>query len=382
MRRVILTVLVALGLFSCSKSKNATVTGKIEGATTGTLVLKVLEVSSQRTLDTIKVKAGGEFSHSVHLESQLPNFYYLFYKEMQIASIVLLPGDKVKIISDTLGTSPSISGSLETEKLNELEKKLSLEKRTFGQLMAQMQNAKEQGDYKKETELNYDLGKKYVKQKQEAIKYIYSNPNSVTNIILLYHKLSANIPLFGDSMDALIFRKVHDSLAVTYPKWVYLDRLMEEINYREKSNSLNSKILDAAESGFPDISLPDTKAVKRSLSEISAKVIILSFWTITETSQKMINLDYKDLYEKYNSKGLEIYQVSVDTDKTAWATAVSEQKLPWISVCDGLGGNTMPIALYNIKKVPANFIIDKSGTIVAKDVYDNELEKLIISLLK
>jgi len=381
MRRIILAVLVALTLFSCSKSKTAKIIGNIDGAT-GNVVLKVLEVSAQKTVDTLKLKTGGVFSYSINLGSSNPNFYYLYYNNKQIASMVLLPGDKIKISADTTGKATLISGSPETEKLNELEKSLSSTKQNFDLLFDQMQTAKEQGDLQKETALNYDLGKIYVKQKRDAINHIYANPNSITNIILLYYKFSPQIPLFSDSMDALIFRRVYDSLNVLYPRWVYLDRLSEEINYREKSNLLSSKIRNSSESGFPDISLPDIKAVTRSLSELSSKVILLSFWTITETSQKMINLDYKDLYEKYNSKGFEIYQVSVDVDKTAWATVVSDQKLPWISVCDGLGGNSMPLATYNIKKVPANFIIDKTGTIIAKDVYDNELEKLIVSLLK
>ncbi|MFA6770357.1 MAG: thioredoxin-like domain-containing protein [Bacteroidales bacterium] len=382
MRRVILIILVALIALSCSKNKNAKLVGKIEGATDGTVILKILEVSSQRVLDTLKVKSKGEFSHSVTFKDQNPSFYYLYYKEKQIASMVLLPGDQIEIITDTLGANLVISGSQETEKLNELEKSLSSTKKSFDILLNKMQIAKEQGDSKNETAFNYGLGKLYVKQKQFAIKHIYSNPNSIANIILLYHKLAANLPLFADPMDAHIFSRVYDSLNVIYPKWVYLERLKEEIDYREKSNILSSKINDASESGFPDISLPDTKAVTRSLSALSSKVIILSFWTITETPQKMINLDYKELYKKYNSKGLEIYQVSIDRDKTAWATTVSEQNLPWISVCDGLGNNSMAITTYNITQVPTNFIIDKSGTIIAKDVYDNELEKLVISLLK
>lgn len=382
MRRIIITALVAFALISCSNNKNAKISGKIEGAKTGAVVLKVLEVSSQKTVDTLKIQSGGEFNYSVDLANEHPNFYYLYYKDRQIASMILLPGDKVKIIADTLGLNFNISGSQETDVLNKLEKNLSSKRQNFDLLMSEMQNAREQGDSKTETALNYDLGKLYINQKREAIKHIYENPNSITNLMLIYHKLAVNIPLFADPMDALIFRRVYDSLNVIYPGWIYLERLNDEIVYREKTDVLNSKILDAKETGVPDITLPNNKAVPISLSSLSSKVIILSFWTITETSQKMINLDYKDLYEKYNSKGLEIYQVSVDTDKTAWATTVAEQNLPWISVCDGLGGNSIALSTYNIKQIPANFIIDKSGTIIAKNVYDNALEKLIISLLK
>lgn len=96
MRRVILIILVALIALSCSKNKNAKLVGKIEGATDGTVILKILEVSSQRVLDTLKVKSKGEFSHSVTFKDQNPSFYYLYYKEKQIASMVLLQEIKLK----------------------------------------------------------------------------------------------------------------------------------------------------------------------------------------------------------------------------------------------------------------------------------------------
>ncbi|MDD4656583.1 MAG: thioredoxin-like domain-containing protein [Bacteroidales bacterium] len=381
MKKVILAALLTLVVFSCSKNYNAKIYGKIEGATSGTVVLKILEVSAQKSIDSLKFNSKGEFSYSVQLEEDSPNFYYLYYNNNKVASMVLLPGDNIKIITDTLGTNPVVSGSQEAEIFSELDKSLQSTKHNFDSLVELMQEAQEQGETEKETSLNYSLGKLYVKQKQAAIKQIYSNPNSIANVMLLYYKLADGLPLFADPMDVHIFNRVHDSLKVLYPNWVYLQRLKEEVNYREKSNLLSSKINEASVTGFPDISLPDIKAVTRSLSDFPSKVILLSFWTITETSQKMINLDYKDLYEKYNSKGLEIYQVSLDSDKTAWATAVSEQELPWTSVCDGLGTESKPITTYNITQLPANFIIDRNGEIVAKDVYDNELEKLIRSLL-
>lgn len=381
MKKVILAALLSLIVYSCSNNNNAKIYGKIEGAKSGALVLKVLEVSAQKSIDSLKYNSNGEFSYSFQLEEDNPNFYYLYYNDSKIASMVLTPGDKIKIVTDTLGVNPVITGSQEAEKYAELESSLVSTKHKFDSLLLCMQEAKEKGDTEQETAFNYQLGRLYVKQKQAAIKHIYSNPNSISNLMLLYYKLSDQLPLFADSMDLLIFNKVHDSLSVVYPNWVYLKKLKEEISYREKSNLLNSKIMEASESGFPDIALPDIKAVTRSLSELSSKVVLLSFWTVTETSQKMINLDYKDLYEKYNSKGLEIYQVSLDSDKTAWATAVTQQELPWISVCDGLGIKSKPVATYNITQVPTNYIINRDGEIIAKNVYDNELEKLIRSLL-
>ena len=382
MRKLCLLSIVTLFVLSCTVDKfKATIEGDVAGLKKGEIILKVLEVNNQRTIDTIKVESE-KFRYTITGATESSDFYYLFYKERKIASLFVMPGDKITINSDTLGSEITVKGSNESELLVSLEKRLVKSQRLFDSLRNEMVKANSLKDVKKAEELNYELGSVYVKQKQEAIKYIYSNPGSITNMILLYYKFSQDIPLFADLRDVLLFRKVYDSLQVNYPKSIYIQRLMDEISGRERSEVINSKILDASERGYPDLTLPDTKAQPQSLSQLSGKVILLSFWSVNDVSLKMLNTEYLELYRKYNSKGLEIYQISVDTDKTAWARAVAEQQLPWISVCDGFGANSPSISTYNVQKLPANFIIDRSGSIIARDIYDKALENKISSLLR
>lgn len=382
MNKLFLAVLIPFLFFSCSRSNSVKINGKIEGATNGDLVLKILEVSRLSDVDTLKYNKEGRFTVNVKLKGESPQFYYLYYRNAKVASMVLLPGDMINLVTDTTGRNVKVSGSDESLLLTSLEKTLAKSKNSFDSLMTLMQQADKSGNQPLSQELNYALGRHYVKSKQDAIKYIYTNPNSITNVILMYHRLSPDIPLFADVRDVLLFKRVHDSLTVAYPGSVYLERLMDEIGSREKVDIFTNKILDASESGFPDISLPDTKAQTKNLADLSGKVILLSFWTVKDPAQKMLNMEYMELYEKYKSKGFEIYQVSVDTDKTAWATAVNEQKLPWINVCDGQGPSSIVLNTYNIQKVPANYLIDKSGTIVARDLFDDVLEQKIASLMR
>lgn len=382
MRKLFVALLLSLTAISCVKrGPVAVIEGEVSGMQSGKLVLKMLDVNTQKSIDTITVKTGGTFSYKVKKSDDSPEFYYLYHNDSRIASMILMPGDKVKISTDTLGVSTKIEGSPETALLSSLERELGRSQHRFDSLYTLMTDAQKSGDLKRAEQLNLELGSLYVKQKQSAIKYIYTNPRSITGIMLLYHRFAPDVPLFADVRDVLIFRKVYDTLQTIYPKSVYLSRLLDEIGYREQTEAFNSKILDASERGYPDISLPDTQAKIRSLSDLSGKVIILSFWSTTDANQRMMNQDLLDLYSRYNSRGLEIYQVSVDTDKTAWARAVAEQKLPWISVCDGMGAASVAVTTYNIQKVPTIYVIDKSGTIAAKDIYDAALEKKVASLL-
>jgi peroxiredoxin len=379
MRKLLLLLITAIIAVSCTSNK-ATIKAKIEGLNNGQLVLKVLRLNAQSVVDTIKTDSEGSFIYRTKKLTELPEFYYLYHKERKVASLILTRGDKIYLTSDTLGLEILIEGSSESTLLNELEKELLAKNTEFEKMLQKRSVALENKNGKLADSLNFVLGSMFVKNKQEAIKHLYLNPNSLTNVYLMYHKMPGDLPLFGDMRDILLYKRVFDSLSVVYPGSPYLNPILDEISLRERSEAFSSKLLDASEVGFPDIKLPDTKSQIRSLSELSGKPFILVFWSVNDVNQKLFNRDLLELYDRYSPLGLEIYQVSVDTDKTAWARAVAEQSLPWINVCDGLGSASQALATYNIKEVPSLFVIDKSGSIVARDVFDSKLSRAIAKI--
>ena len=80
--------------------------------------------------------------------------------------------------------------------------------------------------------------------------------------------------------------------------------------------------------------------------------------------------------------GFEVYQVAIDTSKAIWITAVQEQQLPWVSVSDLRGRGSAALGLYNVQKLPTNFLIDRNGTIVARDIYGEKLERELDELTR
>ena len=61
---------------------------------------------------------------------------------------------------------------------------------------------------------------------------------------------------------------------------------------------------------------------------------------------------------------------------------MQEQQLPWISVTDLRGRASSSLALYNVQRIPANFLIDRDGSIVAKDLYGKSLESKLAELIR
>lgn len=364
MKKIFVMGLAALLAVSCSKSNTAVVNAQINGADSKDVMLFQLSVNQMRFTDSLKTDSKGAAKCEVAMPDENPNFYYLAYNGKKLASLVLKAGDKVKVVTDTLGRDVQITGSEESALLQKYDENLSATIASFNAITEQMVKAYEANDQKTVQDLNNQMGRMYVKYKQDMIKSIMQNPYSFANVQALYQSLAPSLPVFADENDRFLFQRVHDSLQTIYPNSVYVKSLEEEIKAVENMRLLSERFSAAGEASFPNIVLPDINAQDVELASLEGKPFILMFWVSADANQKMFNNDLLEVYNKYKSAGLEIYQVSLDSDKTAWATAVKEQKLPWISVCDGKGAASPAVASYNLAAVPAIFVFDRNGDIV------------------
>lgn len=381
MKKVLVFLLLAALIASCSNDK-ATVKLIVSDSPDSTeIVVSRLSINQIVSVDTIYTK-GGKVSFSVNCVNGAPDFYYFIHDGKKIASVVASVGDVISVNTDLEGNIHSVSGSDDALLFSELDKQMTDSYSNFESVSDALIKARELKDAANEKELKTQLGKIYVQQKQAAIKYIYSHPKSITIIPAIYQKLSPDLPLFGADNDVFLLKMAYDSLRTVYPHSPYIASLADDISQKETYLSFKNKVNSATSASFPNISLYDQNAKVRNLSDYEGKIIILSFWTISDPAQKIFNNELKSIYEKYHSKGVEIYQVSIDSDKTAWAGVVKGQGLEWASVCDP-GNSYQTLNLYNLTKIPALFVFDKEGNVAGKDLYkEGELRKLIGSLVK
>ena len=343
---------VALAAASCAKT--ARIQGTVAEAPQSDVIVKLLDVNTYRTLDTVKTDASGRFSYSVEVAEGQPEFVYVFYGDTKIASLVLEAGDRVAVEADTLGTY-KVTGSEESVKLQEEEKNYS---EFMGRLTGILSSVPEDEAAGDMAGVNRALSKEYVNYYRKAVAYVISNPKSITSVPVLFQTVNTGFPVFNQPTDAVTFRAICDSLKTVYPESKYVKALDKEAARREQAFGLSLKISDQEQVSYPDIVLPDTKGQKTALSKVDAKVVLLYFWTASDAAHKMFNVDtLLPLYEQYHSKGFEIYSVAVDTDKATWAASVKNQKLPWINVCDGLGTACPALAVYNVTSLPTSFVI-------------------------
>jgi thiol-disulfide isomerase/thioredoxin len=118
-----------------------------------------------------------------------------------------------------------------------------------------------------------------------------------------------------------------------------------------------------------------------SLKQSLGKITIIDFWASWCGPCRAENPNVLKLYNEFHSKGLNIIGVSLDKEATKWKEAIAKDKLPWIHVSN-LKFWEDPIAqLYNIKSIPATYILDSKGKIIAKDLRGEELNTKITVLL-
>ena len=331
--------LCALLAAACAKP-SARIDGTLTDAPDRQVIVKLLDINNYKVLDSVKTDAAGRYSYKVPVQKGQPEFVYLYYGDTKISSLLLQEGDEVKVVTDTLGRG-SVVGSVESERLQEVERK-------FAEFLREAERAEDNATFRRS----------YIQYYREAVKYVMNNPHSLTVVPVLFQNVNPDLPVFSQTTDALHFRNALDSLSAVYPDSKYVKALERETTRREGILGFDSRLSMASEAEYPDIKSKDINGNEVSLQALDSKAVILFFWTVTDPESKILNQEtYKPVYQDYHDKGLEIFAVSLDTDKAAWASVVKSQELPWVNVNDGLGASSPAVSLYNVTSLPRAYLI-------------------------
>jgi len=169
-----------------------------------------------------------------------------------------------------------------------------------------------------------------------------------------------------------------------YPEHEYTKAVLANLETMQKSLD-NLKIKDLIKkkgANYPKLSLKNTKGKEISLNSLHGKLIVLSFWASQDANSRKHNKTLKKIHKKYKSKGLEIYQVSVDQDEKLWKEAIKTDGLNWINVCDPETGSALAVQNFNVQQIPGNYIISKQGDIIGKNLYGLALEEKVAEYIK
>ena len=115
----------------------------------------------------------------------------------------------------------------------------------------------------------------------------------------------------------------------------------------------------------PEISLPNAKDSLVNLSSFRGKVVLIDFWASWCGPCRAGNPGVVKLYNKYKSKGFEVFGVSLDSKKSAWLKAIVQDKIKYTQVNDHTGWNSPVAEKYGVNQIPTSFLLDQAGNIIA-----------------
>lgn len=159
---------------------------------------------------------------------------------------------------------------------------------------------------------------------------------------------------------------------------VYGKQLATEYPTDPMAQSISQRIasMEAFQSGAaaPELAGQTPAGTELKLSDLRGKVVLVDFWASWCRPCRMENPNVKKAYAKYAGKGFEILGVSLDNAKDKWVQAIEQDGLPWKHISDLRGWQSQHAQLYGVNSIPATFLLDKEGKIIAKNLRGPALE--------
>lgn len=199
-------------------------------------------------------------------------------------------------------------------------------------------------------------------------KMISENPQSLVSALILSDMMN------GKSLSTNEFKELFENLD-------------EEVKNSEIGKQLNETIQKATATAVgskaPEFSAPTPEGEQLALKDALGKITIVDFWASWCKPCRIENPNVVKLYNEYHDKGLNIIGVSLDKNgqKDKWLKAIEDDGLTWQHVSN-LQYWQGPVAqLYNVRSIPATFILDENGVIIAKDLRGEALRAKVSEML-
>ena len=370
MKQISTRLLTALGLcmflFSaCNNSSEFTVKGVVTGADGQLMYLENVGISNVVTLDSIKLAPGGKFKFT-EKRPEYPDFYRLRLNN-QLINFAVDSTETISFVADagTFATSYSVEGSENSKAIKAI---------TLAQLDANQAISRLRKEYEDKMISDTTYRMKVLAAadayKEVARKYIYSAPMSTAAYFALFQQIDGLLFFdLYDRKDVKAYGAVATSYNHTYPesprsKHLY-NLTLQSMKVLRAQRPVDYSNVETKEISFLDIELPDVRGEVVKLSTVApGKVVLINFTAYQTEWSPALNMALGELYTKYHDQELEIYQVSLDSDFHFWRNGASN--LPWVTVHDPQSVYSQVAGLYNVKQLPALFILDRKGNLVKR----------------
>lgn len=363
MKRIFYPVAVTILFAACSTGPHYLIDGKIAGSDTVKFILLKKEAGSYMQIDSavsrkgsFKMKGSVEFPDIVQLIAVNTGYRTSFYLEN---SRITVSGRLDSLFNAKITGSKTND---EYRSLIEAKKPLS---EKYSDLYIEYQMAYQTEDTAKTSRLEKEIESVLEQRNAVDLDFIKSNPASyLAPMILKDHSYE---------MEAEEIKAAIEAMDTNVARTPVVKELMEKVALMIPV-SIGKKA--------PDFTLNDLKGNAVTLSsKVGVKLLLIDFWASWCNPCRQENPNIVKLYNEFHKQGFDILGVSLDTNRDAWLKAVAADKLTWTQVNDPGQYDDSVAKLYAVDLIPSNFLLDETGTIIARNVTGKDLYNKVKELL-
>lgn len=336
------------------------ITAKVAHMTDSVVYLNYGTMGSSKT-DTVKV-TNGSFTFKGHVDEPVPGF--IFTKTFKVKIDLFVENTPIAVTADTDSMfNTRVTGKGATHEFEVFNQKLMDNRKRTIALFQKAYDVQQAGDSVTGKALRAQADCQYNWEFKARIAYVADHPKSYVG--------AKELLAYTSTLTLASAIKMYDKLDPA----IKAASIGKEIAARI---DLLSKVEEGKPAQEFTQSTPDGKQVK--LADYKGKYVLVEFWASWCGPCRAENPNLLKQYKKYNSKGFNILSVSLDKDKEPWLKAVEKDALPWTQVSDLKGWSNEVAVLYGIRAVPASFLIDPAGKIIATGLRGETLNAKLESL--
>jgi peroxiredoxin len=378
MRLTFFVSLIALAFVSCTQNNSTadkpaeqlldsvyTISGVVKDADSGSIVVLQF-LGTDRKPDTANI-TGNQFEFKGRADEALVADLYIPQeshdpvKGLKVVvenSVINIEGSK-----DSLHTAKVIGG-ISNNDFNTLKKALRLYEDSMESVAIRAEEANIAGDSALSATLHEQ---QYVIEKERSTtikQFAIEHPKSVAGAYFVTTEYNYSV----GELDS-----IYNAFDSVIKNSIYVRKIKEGIDAMKRT---------AVGQIAPEFEMATANGKNVSLSSLRGKYVFVDFWASWCAPCRAENPTIVKAYKQFKGKDFEILGVSLDDNKQDWLTAIKKDKLPWIHVSDLKGWESNVVPLYGIRGIPSNFLMDKEGKIIARDLHGDQLQKKLEEIFR
>jgi len=368
MKKMIFFLAMVTVFVACKDKSKFEIGGKFENATPKAKVyLYSIVKNTETAIDSTVLSDKGDFKFG----GNAPDVDF-FKVKIDHSEYVLIAknGDVIKLEADL--SSPTLdyklSGADEADKLEELNKNRNQYVAKLTALETQFQENVVKNPESRQA-IIAQMSPELIKVKQGMVDYILKFAMDNTSSLASFYAINSLNP--GDYEQEML---------------AYAEKIKSNFNKNEAVTEFLVRMakLRSVQVGqpAPDFTMPTIDGKTITLSSLKGKYVMLDFWASWCQPCRQENPNVVKAYNKYKSRNFTIVGISLDKDAAAWKQAVIQDGLTWTHGSELNDFESTTVRAYQVDQIPASFILDPQGKIIAKNLHGEELDSFLNKTLR